>query len=131
MKLDLSKRFDGGATWATLPAEKQERIGAIALELLAAWWAQEQAADRYNGSDPMLRAANAADILLIEELREAMVDAVPREALEDAEGNPFIPSLLGPVCRVCGCSQEDGCAIGCGWAEPDLCTACIEEAGRG
>jgi len=28
-------------------------------------------------------------------------------------------------CRVCGCTQLDACANGCGWSEtPDLCTTC-------
>jgi hypothetical protein len=54
-----------------------------------------------------------------------------------------------PACRVCGCTNENACArpatifddtreaqmapdgqlhIGCAWAEPDLCTACIDDA---
>ena len=36
-------------------------------------------------------------------------------------------SLGGPVCRVCGCTEAEGCPPeGCAWAEPDLCTACQE-----
>jgi hypothetical protein len=52
-------------------------------------------------------------------------------------------------CRVCGCTNDDACArpatifddtreaqmapdgqlyVGCAWAEPDLCTACIDDA---
>jgi ParB/RepB/Spo0J family partition protein len=31
------------------------------------------------------------------------------------------------VCRVCGCTQEAGCEVGCYWVEDDLCSAC---AGR-
>lgn len=27
-------------------------------------------------------------------------------------------------CRVCGCTDEEACAGGCSWAEPDLCSAC-------
>jgi hypothetical protein len=27
-------------------------------------------------------------------------------------------------CRFCGCTQEDACPVGCGWAEIDLCTVC-------
>ncbi len=37
-----------------------------------------------------------------------------------------------PICRACGCTEDDACLeavwldapIFCGWAEPDLCTAC-------
>lgn len=30
-----------------------------------------------------------------------------------------------PVCRVCGCSNEDACEGGCHWVEEDLCSACV------
>jgi hypothetical protein len=29
-------------------------------------------------------------------------------------------------CRVCGCTDDRACEGGCGWAEQDLCTACID-----
>lgn len=28
-------------------------------------------------------------------------------------------------CRVCGCSENRPCPIGCGWVAPGLCTACV------
>lgn len=32
-------------------------------------------------------------------------------------------------CRVCGCTEDDACigenGVTCGWAEDDLCTACV------
>ena len=34
-----------------------------------------------------------------------------------------------PVCRVCGCSNEDPCEGGCQWVEEDLCSACVGEEG--
>lgn len=122
--MNVINRFDGAAEWAKLAQETQAEIGATALELLAAWWVQECACHPEDGSDPLLRAADAADFLLINRLRELMVDAVPFEALKDADGEALLPSLLGPVCRECGCSQDDACPQGCGWAEADLCTAC-------
>lgn len=27
-------------------------------------------------------------------------------------------------CRVCGCTDDNACAGGCYWVEPDLCSAC-------
>jgi hypothetical protein len=32
-----------------------------------------------------------------------------------------------PVCRVCGCTQNNACPGGCSWVEPDLCSSCAEE----
>jgi hypothetical protein len=40
--------------------------------------------------------------------------------------------LVEPICRVCGCSEEDACVTGgvpCAWAEENLCTACAEKIG--
>lgn len=122
--MNVTNRFDGAAEWTKLTPETQAEIGVTALELLAAWWAQECASDPEDGSDLLLRAADAADFLLVNRLRELMVDAVPHKALNDADGEPLLPSLLGPVCRNCGCSQHDACWPSCGWAETDLCTAC-------
>lgn len=31
-----------------------------------------------------------------------------------------------PVCRVCGCTQDNACPGGCYWVAPDLCSACAE-----
>lgn len=28
------------------------------------------------------------------------------------------------MCRVCGCTDQDGCPGGCWWVEADLCSAC-------
>lgn len=37
---------------------------------------------------------------------------------------------MTPKCRVCGCTDHDGCAIevGCMWVAPDLCSTCYEMA---
>jgi hypothetical protein len=29
-------------------------------------------------------------------------------------------------CAICGCSENDACPEGCGWAETRLCTVCAE-----
>jgi hypothetical protein len=31
-----------------------------------------------------------------------------------------------PCCKICGCTEQDACPGGCGWADPDrtLCTRC-------
>jgi hypothetical protein len=54
--------------------------------------------------------------------------------------------MIAGVCRVCGCTQKEGCIIDaggqvveideadtlppgstiCSWVEPDLCSACVE-----
>lgn len=30
------------------------------------------------------------------------------------------------TCRKCGCTDDNACEIGCFWAEPDLCSACVK-----
>jgi hypothetical protein len=32
-----------------------------------------------------------------------------------------------PPCRECGCSDSLACPQGCGWTQPDLCSACADE----
>ncbi|MEA4895782.1 MAG: hypothetical protein VB064_11040 [Oscillospiraceae bacterium] len=32
-----------------------------------------------------------------------------------------------PVCRVCGCTEDNACPGGCCWVEPDLCSTCAEQ----
>ncbi|TIL36192.1 hypothetical protein [Mesorhizobium sp.] len=124
----MTERFHGAVVWAGLHPDHQAEIGAVALELISAWWMQEQSADR--STDPLFRAAEAADYLLINELRQAVVDAVPMADFNAADGNPKMPSRLGQFCRKCGCTQEDGCANGCWWVEDDLCSSCAKEAAR-
>jgi hypothetical protein len=118
-------RFDGAAMWASLTSQQQAEIGAIALEFIV----------NANGEDayftgleakPEARPFIAGQRLLIDKLMIAVQDAIIEKvpALGDDALPVPIPSLLGAVCRQCGCTQEDACKDGCGWAEPDLCSAC-------
>lgn len=124
----MTERFDGSKVWAGLAPEHQAEIGAVALELISAWWAQEQSPDQFDGNDPVLRAAEAADHALINELRQVVVDALPMTAFNAPDGKPLLPSRLGPFCRKCGCTQESACVPSCWWVEDDLCSSCASEA---
>ena len=120
-------RFDGAAAWATLSAEQQVEIGAIALEFIVSWHGLDSDELHSMEGMPRAKAFGAADSLLGDMLMDAVSvaigDAVP--ALSD-DGLPVpIPSLLGPICCVCGCSEAKACEGGCAWAGPNLCTACI------
>lgn len=122
------ERFDGAAAWATLDEESQAKIGAIALELVVAWHGIEN-----NSSDMLDRLHDAAETAL----NGLLVDAVSQASTALAElldaFDPPVPSLLGPICRVCGCSDHFPCLpVPCAWAEDDLCTACVgKEATHG
>ncbi|MCX5495772.1 hypothetical protein OSH11_13745 [Kaistia dalseonensis] len=123
MNKPLSERFNGSVAWAALSPAAQAEIGAIALELVAAFHCMEAA-----GHGPIQtaedRAADAAvdalDVRLVAAFREHIGD----DALLAADGHMRLPSLLGPVCCSCGCSEHDACGLGCSWVEPDLCSAC-------
>lgn len=130
-------RFDGSAVWSKLTPEQQAQIGAIALEFIVS--ANGEAA--YFGSDPLFYDVDRDEVnkgrpfaaaehllteLLLQAVQDALADKVP--ALNDDGLLVPIPALLGPVCRACGCSEQDACPTGCGWAEPDLCTSCVEGA---
>jgi hypothetical protein len=107
-------RFDGAAAWAGLTPEQQAAIGAVALEIIVNWNGCDAYEDRAR-----TRPFEAADPLLLDRLHGLVDDAIPATIVAEP-----VPSLLGQVCRRCGCSQEDACADGCAWAEDDLCTAC-------
>ena len=122
--MNVTDRFDGAKAWANLSVEMQTAIGATALELVCAWNAQEQGF----GDDchALSRAADHADAALIEHLQGLFDQAVFSADLEIGD-QARLPSFIGPICRECGCSQNDACFPSCSWVEPDLCSACISK----
>lgn len=111
-------RFNGGEAWNSLDWIGQQAIGSVALEFMAAMRAQQLA----ETGSPELRVADHC----VQRLEAFFVDVL-QGALPEYFGQTAamrIPSLIGQVCRECGCSQEDACAGGCAWAKDDLCTAC-------
>ena len=118
--INVTDRFDGAAHWAALPEDVRAEIGAVALERIASDYLADRAYDDDHAR--WERAADASSAHCDALLKDLFVEAIPREALEAPDGAPRIPSLLGMVCRVCACSQNDGCAEGCAWAEDSLCT---------
>ncbi|ACA18425.1 hypothetical protein M446_4067 [Methylobacterium sp. 4-46] len=120
-------RLDGVDIWTGLTREEQDEIGAIAVELVVSWRLQRRVYEDQLG-DILARAAEAADQLLTRELDLAVGDVLPDGALEAEDGvTARIPSLLGDVSRDCGCTEEDACPGGCGWAGPDQCSTCAAE----
>lgn len=126
-------RFDGAEAWAKLTPEQQAAIGAIALEFVVNWNGLD--ANATMTMTPRLRPFERAESILCDMLHQtvsdAALDAYPW--LHDDKLPVPIPSLLGPVCRVCGCSENDPCLSengwACGWAENDLCTGCVAAPG--
>lgn len=120
------ERFDGTAAWSQLAPEAQAAIGALTLELALTWVIENRS---YEDDLPVLfdRAAMAARREIERALAGEIGDALPEDAFVASDARmPRIPSFLGGVCRVCGCSQNDACDAGCGWVAEDLCTACVE-----
>jgi hypothetical protein len=135
-------RFDGLAAWPKLSPEEQAEIGALALELVVASRGMDVAycsgLEETPVARPFLSAATFLNDRLEDAVGDAIAGAVPAfdDALSDAIASTVLahpdhacrmplPSLIGPVCRSCGCYHEDPCDEGCGWAEEDLCTACV------
>lgn len=131
MTTNVSKdRFDGMVHWKTLSPEQQDAVGAAALEYVAGSHAAEQDADD-TFLTPKSRTGHASWDAATDVLCRVVVDAMPITAWSDSRGQALIPSCIGPVCRVCGCSENDPCPQGCGWAAEDLCTACVGAASPG
>lgn len=119
-------RFDGRDAWGKIPPDQQVIIGAIALELVVAAHAAQ-----FPNCEAIERAALAAQRLAGAYLQHNVIGTLA--LAEDTP--PRIPSCLGRVCHVCGCSEHDACVTirgddtegNCGWVEgatPDRCTAC-------
>jgi hypothetical protein len=51
-----------------------------------------------------------------------------RGLLAELDGeNPVYAETAPRACRVCGCTDDNPCAGGCGWAGEDLCTNCVDK----
>lgn len=118
-------RFDGRAAWGKIPPDTQAIIGVLALELVVAAHAAQ-----FPDCEAIERAALAAQRLAGAYMQHNVIAALT--LAEDTP--PRIPSCLGRVCHVCGCSEQDPCVSenmlsnkNCSWvkgAKPDRCTAC-------
>ena len=55
-------------------------------------------------------------------------DPILNDVLDnDGFEEPFDPLMnFEGRCRLCGCTDEEACADGCFWAEPDLCSVCAK-----
>ena len=118
------RRFDGAAIWSRLSTEQQTAFGAAAIELAIARYGAEVARDERE--ERLILAAEEACNERIDELAEEHVLVY---GVVDPDEVPGIPTLLGPVCRQCGCTEHNACwtppwGEGCRWVEPDLCSAC-------
>ena len=123
------RRFDGAALWPQLSPEQQAAFGAAALELAIARHGMDVARDMRE--EHLFEAAEQAAGAVIENLA---TKHVLETGLVSHDEVPGIPSLLGPVCRQCGCTEHDACwtppwGEGCSWVEPDLCSACAAGSG--
>lgn len=120
------ERFDGAAAWAALGLAEKDAIGRLALELVSTWIGLDKESPGSGNMTltPAARALETAGVQLTNHLEDYVAGVVPAlSAKEPAR----IPLLLGQVCHVCGCSQEDACAPelgGCHWVGEDLCSGC-------
>jgi hypothetical protein len=129
-------RFDGAVVWRSLRQDEQDLIGAVALELAVVLHGFDRLEEPHAGlglrAGPFGRAAAESTKRLTALLGQNVEDAIGTETMLDETGFPRLPSLLGQVCRVCGCSQNDACQpFSCAWVEPDLCSACGPSAKEG
>jgi hypothetical protein len=121
-------RFDSDEALAELSPEQQREIANWALEAIVASWAAEA-----HAHSPLARPTKLAHKKVLDHL-----NSLGKKALADHPGfRSRIPlsKILGPVCRVCGCSYSDPCQEGCDWTAvfaqrdkrdvpPDICLAC-------
>jgi len=117
-------RFSGVEAWTRLEPETQAKIGALVLEMAVASYAVGLSQQRGELS-PRLRAIDHGGQEISHELYRTVITAIG----DTIDWNkPPVPSLIGGVCRGCGCTDFKPCPCGCSWAAPDLCSACAGSA---
>lgn len=124
-------RFDAAAAWAALDDAQRAEIGTHALEIVLVWHLQALEGPGPESALPPVyaRVTSAADNILLSSLETLVRDCLPDGAFTAPDGStPRVPSLVGGICRRCGCTHFDPCDERCGWAAVDLCTACVEPA---
>lgn len=108
-------RIDGTIEWAKLPPDVQTRIGAAAIELIAAWFHVDATAD-----DALVRrtaetrAFEAAEALCSDRLLETVTENVPAINPD----RPLLPASLGVICPQCGRHHDERHGEGCPWSSP-------------
>lgn len=110
-------RFDARAAWAALDDAHRQAIGEAALLLQLSTEACELAMDE--GPTHASRRWERAEQVAWRRLAET----VPMDADLYPDG-PDLAAIDIRECRVCGCTDDDGCIEGCSWIGEDLCSAC-------
>lgn len=130
MKINTTERVDGSAIWRRLDAATQAKMGELAVEYAVSMMAiesnfYEKAAD-HDTRNLLERPQEAAANRLIQLLIETIAPDILQDDLITDDGQQLrVAASLGMICQICGCSEFDACHPTCGWAEPNLCTACI------
>ena len=78
------------------------------------WQDDELEREDASDGDDVLTAADTVTIL-----QAAAAEAAPSWY---RGGRILVPTVM--TCRVCGCTDDRGCAGGCLWVAPDLCSRC-------
>lgn len=113
---------DPVAIWRQLSDEGREHIGAAAVAHMLGMMGSVQGLEPDQG----WAAADLEGAILLE---DAIRTWIP-QAL-DQNDQPVRPdlSVFGiATCHECGCTDRCGCQDGCSWAEPDLCSSCVDRA---
>jgi hypothetical protein len=121
----MAERFNPRACWLALDADQQRTIGEAALLLAVSTEAQAINCENGTPSPEVLRVdrrwEHAEQVAW-----NLLADTIPVDADLFPDG-PDLAAIDVRACRECGCTDEEGCAGGCTWSEPDLCSACAPE----
>lgn len=122
-------RFDGADAWERLTDAERRIIGKHALEAVVAHLGEQNCKELSRDGWPYRDAFSAANGGLFQLGVEILSFRVPSVFAGDVYP---VPSLVGNVCRECGCTEVSAGEQLRSWVEEDLCSACagakIEEA---
>jgi len=119
--------LDPVVAWDAIPPAVQRLIGAASVAATVADLGVKIASDTGDG------VASAPRYAAVIEALSLIADLVTIHVLDGEDmalpPRPDLRPLGIRQCRACGCTDDFACDGGCSWAEPDLCTACVPEAG--
>lgn len=107
-------RFDAEVAWESLTPVQRREIGVAAL--VSSVGAMGRVARRE-------QAFEIAEYVGFIRMATRVADAI-----EVPDGPPDLSVIGIRSCLVCGCCDEYGCAEGCHWVGPNLCSCCQRKA---
>ncbi len=110
--------IDPRPVWAGLPAEVRDLIGHAALTYAIAYGCIVTVSGKGDRLTPQEIAMVEATAWLADMTQSILGDRLAKGAAPDLD------AIGVAQCHGCGCTDAIGCATGCSWRKPNVCSCC-------